>query len=67
MPVTDNRHEWAQAVRQWLRRPVVMALVLEVDSQTREVVGWRTETLENVAALVDGLEVLNPNHQEEVA
>ncbi len=67
MPTMDEKQEWVQVARQWLNRPVTMALVLEIDSRTREVLAWRTETLENVAALVDGLKAVNPNHQEDAA
>ncbi|HFC08855.1 MAG TPA: hypothetical protein ENJ54_03200 [Chloroflexi bacterium] len=66
MPTTDEK-DWAEVARQWLNRPITLALVLEVDSRTQEVLAWRTETLENVAALVDGLKLTTPNRQEDAA
>ena len=56
--------EWLHAARQWLHRPVAVALVLEIDHETRKIVSWRTETLEDIAAIVEGLEVIS-NSQED--
>ena len=57
-------NEWLRAARQWLHRPVAVALVLEIDHETRKIVSWRTETLEDIAAIVEGLEVIS-NSQED--
>jgi len=53
---TTRPDEWLRVARQWLRRPVSVALILEIDRKTREVVSWQTGTLEDVAAIVEGLE-----------
>jgi len=62
---TKPRDDWQGVMQHWLRRPPVVALVLEVDRQTQRVISWRTERLEDVAAFVEGLEETIPNPLED--
>ena len=61
---TARPDEWLRAARQWLRRPVSVALILEIDQKTREVVSWQTGTLEDVAAIVEGLEKILTSQED---
>jgi hypothetical protein len=43
----------------------VLALIVVKDSHTDQVISWRTQELNTVAAYIDILQTLNPNTLEE--